>query len=573
MRPTVLALALVAPSAAAWDALTPRPTRLTEPELLAVHDRLPTPGAHVDIGLGHGTETLDPGRFDRAQVALPSMRIGGPDAGFFVVDVPQGELDEEGHAGAVQAAEEKYRGSTRMLRAYPDRIALAATVGEVESLVADGMLVARIENGYPLGTTPGKVAERAAMWAERGALRLDHAFRAQPVRPLLRPLGRSRRRRGSGLDDCGIMVDVSHVGPRTAADAMAASRAPVIASHFGAAGVTRTPRNLADDQPRAIAEGDAVAQSVATRSHVADEDPATREAVGTPRDRPGSTPGAASAEATPAVPGECAEERRRIHSENVEATPARFVDQAVEVADIDHVGLSDDFGGGGDTDPMAHPEGARPFGRRRDRRAAVNRRTGRDRATRTRASPVAAVGAPLGYGPRPGAARPATGSASRSRAGWADVEYEPRWIDPAIARFGRWIRPGRARASARRRRRFGPQARATQVMRAGADASAARGPDPAGPRRPPERPLRRIGASPGSSPRHGALDRGPGVPRSRPAGLRRTIRPVQRPTWASRPAARAGAPGSVQSPPSGRPAEPSARQPAGHQPSRLVGSA
>ena len=48
----------------------------------------------------------------------------------------------------------------------------------------------------------------------------------------------------AALNDQGIMVDVSHVGPRTTADVIEASRAPVIASHSTAQAVYDNPRGL-----------------------------------------------------------------------------------------------------------------------------------------------------------------------------------------------------------------------------------------------------------------------------------------------------------------------------------------
>ena len=58
-------LALAALPAAAQDgaSYTP-PDALTDPEVLAVHDRILTIDTHVDIGLGHGSERLDLGRFN-----------------------------------------------------------------------------------------------------------------------------------------------------------------------------------------------------------------------------------------------------------------------------------------------------------------------------------------------------------------------------------------------------------------------------------------------------------------------------------------------------------------------------
>ena len=361
-----LALALAAPPAAAQDdaSYTP-PDALTDPELLALHDRLLTLDTHVDIGLGHGSETLDPGRFNRAQVNLPSMRIGGLDAGFFIVYVPQGELDPEGYAEAQSRPPRRsIAASRRCCAPTPTASRSPTTADEVERLVADGMLVALIgiENGYPLGTTPEEVAERVAMWADRGAryASITHFGhnqfggssnpsddRGDGEDPGLNDLGRALV---AELNDHGIMVDVSHVGPRTAAEAMEASRAPVIASHSGAAGVYENPRNLTDEQLRAIAEDDGVAQMVAYRSYVAEEDAATTAEVDALRERLGLASGADFAAATPVVLEEYATERQRIRAENVDVTLAQFadhIDHAVEVAGIDHVGLSGDFDGGG----------------------------------------------------------------------------------------------------------------------------------------------------------------------------------------------------------------------------------
>ena len=68
------------------------------------------------------------------------------------------------------------------------------------------------------------------------------------------------------LNDHGVMVDVSHVGKRTMLEAIALSRAPVLASHSGARGVYDHPRNLDDEQLRAIRDNGGVAQMVAAHS-------------------------------------------------------------------------------------------------------------------------------------------------------------------------------------------------------------------------------------------------------------------------------------------------------------------
>lgn len=55
------------------------------------------------------------------------------------------------------------------------------------------------------------------------------------------------------LNENGIVVDCSHTGRRTTLDAIEASRAPVVFSHANPIGVTDSPRNITDEQIKAIA--------------------------------------------------------------------------------------------------------------------------------------------------------------------------------------------------------------------------------------------------------------------------------------------------------------------------------
>ena len=55
------------------------------------------------------------------------------------------------------------------------------------------------------------------------------------------------------MNRLGMIIDVSHASDQTIADVLATSSAPVIASHSSARALTDVPRNLTDDQMRAIA--------------------------------------------------------------------------------------------------------------------------------------------------------------------------------------------------------------------------------------------------------------------------------------------------------------------------------
>jgi membrane dipeptidase len=66
------------------------------------------------------------------------------------------------------------------------------------------------------------------------------------------------RRLIAEMNRVGMLVDVSHTGVRSSLEAVAASKAPCIASHSNAAAVHRNRRNLPDELIRAIAESGGV---------------------------------------------------------------------------------------------------------------------------------------------------------------------------------------------------------------------------------------------------------------------------------------------------------------------------
>lgn len=334
---------------------------ISEAEAREVHDRVLTLDTHVDIGRGYATADLDPGGFTNAQVDLPKMRIGGLDSAFFIVYVGQGDLDDAGYERAREQAEDKYQAIMRMVRGYPDQIELAITADDVERIHADGKLVALIgiENGYPLGESIDEIA----MWAERGAryVGLTHFRNNQfggssnpnlaagdPMEdPGLTELGRELI---EALNDYGIMVDISHVGPRTSMEAIELSRAPVIASHSGVDGVYEHPRNLSDEQLDAVRDNGGVVQLVAFRGYVAEVDPRIARDQAALREALGMDTAEGRQAASPETWAEYAAEMADIRARYPDVTLEQFVDHidyAVNRIGVEHVGIVSDFDGGG----------------------------------------------------------------------------------------------------------------------------------------------------------------------------------------------------------------------------------
>ena len=62
------------------------------------------------------------------------------------------------------------------------------------------------------------------------------------------------------MNRLGMMVDISHVADKTFWDAIAISKAPVIASHSAARTLVDAPRNMTDDMLRAVAKNGGVVQ-------------------------------------------------------------------------------------------------------------------------------------------------------------------------------------------------------------------------------------------------------------------------------------------------------------------------
>ncbi len=334
-----------------------------------IHWRVITLDTHKDIrdslalvAGDHGTLALrdDPTRWGPNQVDLPKMRAGGLDVAFYIVYVGQGPLTTEGFAAAKAQALAKFDAIERQAQRFPNEIVLARTPDEVLAAIAAGKLVSciGIENGYAMGEDLGLLQE----FHRRGAryMSITHNGHSQlgdsntPEEPLHGGLTDLGRRTIEELNRLGIMVDVSHSAKSTMMQALAYSSAPVIASHSGVRALCDHPRNLDDEQLRALAAKRGVLQCVAFDGYVVDARPrsaaiaAARAELGLP----------AEERFRRVEPGSEDQEKLRLLRERVAAIEAQHpratvkdfvdhIDHAVKVMGIDFVAISSDFDGGG----------------------------------------------------------------------------------------------------------------------------------------------------------------------------------------------------------------------------------
>ena len=151
------------------------------------------------------------------------------------------------------------------------------------------------------------------------------------------------------MNRLGMMVDISHVADKTFYDAVATSKAPVIASHSCARALADAPRNMTDDMLRALAKNNGVVQ-VNFFSAFVDEDYRKATAALT-KDREAAVQAFVEkrkAEGKIATYVEY-DQIEREWAVKVPRPPLKSlidqIDHIAKVAGIDHVGLGSDFDG------------------------------------------------------------------------------------------------------------------------------------------------------------------------------------------------------------------------------------
>ena len=342
-----------------------------------IHDRVVTLDTHIDISTSNFTAEQNYTTDLPTQVTLPKMEAGGLDVGWFVVYTSQGLLNDEGYATAYENAVDKFDAIHRMVNEYaPDRIELALTSDDVRRIATSGKLVAMIgvENAYPLGTDISRVEEfheRGARYmslAHTGPNQLSDAHSGENDGDFLHGgLSEMGREAVAEMNRLGIMIDISHPSKPSIMQTLEMTRAPVMASHSSARGLSDVSRNLDDEQLHAVAANGGVVQTVALRSFV------------------NTTRNAAHREAMDAIEAEVAAEMgveilgrggmfalppderdayfqqmsqvRTTAAERAadmdippDVSVADFVDQIdymVNLIGLEHVGISSDFDGGG----------------------------------------------------------------------------------------------------------------------------------------------------------------------------------------------------------------------------------
>jgi membrane dipeptidase len=338
-----------------------------DPDLVAraraIHERVITLDTHDDIDPRDFTKARNYTQRLDTQVNLPKMEEGGLDVAFFIVYVGQGPLTQAGYDDAYAQAVAKFDAVHRLTKEIaPDRIGLALTADDVRRIAASGRKVAviGIENAYPIGTDLKRIKE----FHDRGGryMSLAHNGHSQFAdsntgerdgKFLYNGLSELGKQAIAEMNRVGLMVDVSHPSKPANLQAIALSKAPVIASHSAARALANHSRNLDDEQLQAIKKNGGVVQTVAFDGYVKIKPP----------DSPERAAALAKVRATlPAGgPGGLTDEQRGRFRAQMAAVDKQFppppmatvadfvnhIDYLVKTIGVDHVGISSDFDGGG----------------------------------------------------------------------------------------------------------------------------------------------------------------------------------------------------------------------------------
>jgi membrane dipeptidase len=284
----------------------------------------------------------------------PRAVAGGLDVAFMSIYTPP-ELEQAG--GGRELAHRLIDHVEALVGRAPARFALVHSPAEVARLARHGriLLALGMENGSPI----------------EGKLENLRAFHARGVRYVTLAHGKSNHLADSSCDDkrpwdglspfglevvremnrLGMMIDVSHLSDAAVRDVLAASTAPVIASHSSARRFTPGwERNLDDASIRAIAAGGGVVQVNFGSAFL------TADALAWTRAEQAATK--AHLEANGFEPdGDAAAEFERAYRAQhpypfaTVAHVADHIEHVVAIAGIDHVGIGSDFDGVGDSLP------------------------------------------------------------------------------------------------------------------------------------------------------------------------------------------------------------------------------
>lgn len=223
-----------------------------------VHQNAIVVDTHGDILFNQIKSGIDIGKLQQTgNFDLVRAKRGGLDVQVFSIWCD--------HLGGYPIANQQIDSLYSLIKRYPSKIALVRNEAELQQAVAEKKLAAMIgvEGGHMIENNLhylDKLAKRGMIyltltwnnstpWASSAAEESSGKIRRENAG--LNAFGKKVVAR---LNKLGVMVDLSHVGEKTFFDAIALSNKPVLVSHSSVYALNPVPRNLKDDQIKAVGE-------------------------------------------------------------------------------------------------------------------------------------------------------------------------------------------------------------------------------------------------------------------------------------------------------------------------------
>ena len=276
-----------------------------------LHDRILTLDTHCDTPMFFPQGVRFVQRDPRILTDLHKMTEGRLDATIMVAYLPQPTEQPKAFADNI------FDQIEAIAKKNSDYVRIARTPADLWQNKREGRksIMLGIENGIALD---GKI-ENLQHFADRGIVYMtlchngdndicDSASKTQNTHGGVSAFGEQVIREMNRL---GILVDMSHAGEKSFYDALDISKKPIVCSHSSARALCDHPRNLTDDQMRALAAKGGVAQTTIYHGFLRKDGEATIVDV------------------------------------------IAHLEHAIQVMGIDHVGLGTDFDGDGGVPGLA----------------------------------------------------------------------------------------------------------------------------------------------------------------------------------------------------------------------------
>ena len=249
-------------------------------EAKSLHNRILTLDSHCDTPMFFDQQINFASRDPKILVDLHKMTEGHLDATIMVAYLEQQGLTDEDLLSATAKADRILNEIEAMVTKSDQFVNIAYTPTDLYRLKAEEKkaIMLGIENGYAIG----KDLQNVERFRNRGVVYMTLCHNGN------NQLCGSAKDNKEGLgvnafgeqvihemNRVGMMVDISHAGIQTFYDALDISAKPIVASHSSSRALCNHPRNLTDDQLRALAAKGGVAQVTLYNGFLKEEGQAT----------------------------------------------------------------------------------------------------------------------------------------------------------------------------------------------------------------------------------------------------------------------------------------------------------